>query len=150
MDDLRILRGKWFCDCHWDSQTPEQSDVNRIIMKLMGYPLQILDFMLDWFYRDLKKFPFCIIICNVFKWKPCIIYKLENPWFIYNNLCIDYSDFLDAVDLLERYNLIRFSESKSEDYSCKVFFNIERIIYILRPAQTKDSKIFLDILQKLV
>lgn len=148
MNEFSILKGKWFYACQWDLQTEEQNKVNSIIKKLIGFPLQILDFMLDWFYRDLKKFPVCVAVCNAFEWKPCAVFKLENPWFIYNNLCIDYSDFMDAVDLLEQYDLIKYREY--ENYCGKVYFNLEKIIYLLYPAQTKDSKIFIEILQKYV
>ena len=150
-----ILKGKWLLETgvNFREETVEQRKVKDIINDLSGYPLQILDFMLDWFYRDLEKFPLIVLVNeDVFDMKPCVCFNLSNTHFIWESLCIKASDFYSALFALQEYDLIYYYQKNACDSycSCKMYFNLEKIISLLVPAQTKDSKIFVDILKKYI
>ena len=76
-----ILKGKWLLQTgvNFREETVEQRKVKDIINDLSGYPLQVLDFMLDWFYRDLEKFPLIVLVNeDVFDMKPCVCFNLSK------------------------------------------------------------------------
>ena len=137
---------------NWQNIKDEKA-IKDIINDLSGYPLQVLDFMLDWFYRDLEKFPLIVLVNeDVFDMKPCVCFNLSNTYFIWESLCIKASDFYSALFTLQEYDLISYYQKNACDSYCfcKMYFNLEKIISLLVPAQTKDSKIFVDILKKYI
>ena len=104
-----ILKGKWLLETgvNFREETVEQRKVKDIINDLSGYPLQVLDFMLDWFYRDLEKFPLIVLVNeDVFDMKPCVCFNLSNTHFIWESLCIKASDFYSALFALQEYDFI--------------------------------------------
>lgn len=171
-----ILRNKWLLE-EFPETKEEQLNYNSCfrysdfyIKMINGYPLQILDFLLDLLYKGPDKFP--VLIGNkteFFEEGRILVFNIPVIKELWKILCIPENEYIKSLLILDKLNIMKTSifnftyddeeqfsflfnkipKNISEEMDIKFcILNIDLIKDTLNFTENKDSKIFYDILNR--